>query len=85
MKRLGKIKLAREKISNAERELAALMYETFPVGTLVEYDHGYNTINCQVTEMMTSPSFSDQVHVRGGSGKEYWVTGSSIRLRGTHA
>lgn len=74
MEAIEHIQQLRDNIKAAEKELWAAMIATYKMGTRVKYKHGAYTIACTVTGLEVGYG-GHRVHVRGFSGKEYWISG----------
>ena len=77
-KAMKRIHQARTKVKEADDELMAAMRDAFTPGVQATYVHGTHTIFCTVAKF--GVGYGDDVHVRGESGKEYWVGGYRLQL-----
>ena len=63
------IRLAYEKVWQAQRDRDSLIAKTYPLGSTIQYTHGDNVIEAEVLWIS-----GERIKVRGArSGKEYFV------------
>lgn len=79
---MERVRYWQSKIKIAAHSLHAAMKSDLPVGCAVEYTHGKHTIHATVIGHTDSTYMTDpRIHLRGQSGKEYWLDLSRVERR----